>query len=104
MQVDQQAEKTQDEPVDQGFRTLDLTTPLVIGMAILLVFANFIHKYLHLHDKRRLFICLICSGELVHFRKPNFNVDEFIRMTDGIRLLFLIFWRWRPDYNAPFIN
>ncbi len=31
LQVDQQAEITLDEPVDQGFRTLDLSSPLVIG-------------------------------------------------------------------------
>ena len=32
--MDQQAEVKQDEPVDQGFRTLDLTSALVIGAAV----------------------------------------------------------------------
>ena len=31
LKVDQQAEVTLDEPIDQGFRTLDLSSPLVIG-------------------------------------------------------------------------
>ena len=34
LKVDQQAEVTLEEPVDQGFRTLDLTSPLVIGAAV----------------------------------------------------------------------
>ena len=34
LQVDQQAEVKQDEPIDQGFRTLDLTSALVIGAAV----------------------------------------------------------------------
>ena len=31
LKVDQQAEVTLDEPIDQGFRTLDLSSALVIG-------------------------------------------------------------------------
>jgi len=34
LKVDQQAEVTLDEPVDQGFRTLELTSKLVIGAAV----------------------------------------------------------------------
>ena len=32
LKVDQQAQVSLDEPIDQGFRTLDLSSPLVIGM------------------------------------------------------------------------
>ena len=34
VQIDQQAPVVQDEPIEQGFRTLDLSSPLVIGAAV----------------------------------------------------------------------
>ena len=34
LKVDQQADITLDEPVDQGFRTLELTSNLVIGAGV----------------------------------------------------------------------
>ena len=34
LQIDQQAAVTLDEPIEQGFRTLDLSSPLVVGAAV----------------------------------------------------------------------